>query len=157
MQLSSLEAWFWNHRCWKKTPFFQALCLTVFWTQQLAPGKLCICSIIESLIAVMQAVVKDAIQVPLLLCPQSILLCAKAQMSRRPNWILVSFSAAFICVAKQKGCILMGCEQLCSHTLLVYSHRNSSNQLVFLAKRLSDVIDGQLSEESPNIWKSNKV
>lgn len=63
MQLSSLETWFWNHRCWNKTPFFQALCLTVFWMEQFAPGKLCIYSTTENLVAFTQ--VKDVIQVHL--------------------------------------------------------------------------------------------
>lgn len=65
MQLSSLETWFWNHRCWNKSPFFQALCLKVFQTKQCAPGKLCIYSIIENLAAIVQVLVKDAIQVHL--------------------------------------------------------------------------------------------
>lgn len=65
MQLSSLEAWFWNHRCWNKTPFFQALHLTVFWMKQFAPGKLCIYSVTENLVAFTRVLVKDVIQVHL--------------------------------------------------------------------------------------------
>lgn len=65
MQLSSLETRFWNHSCWNKNPFFQALCLTVFRIKQFAPGKLCIYSITENLAAFAQVLVKDVIQVHL--------------------------------------------------------------------------------------------
>lgn len=89
--------------------------------KKFATGMLYVYSLTENLVAFTQGLVKDAIQVHLHIlhaphmqvsqCSHSVSGCTEEQISCSPNRILVNFSATFICVAKQRGCILMFREQ----------------------------------------------